>query len=718
MDQYIGKMLDNRYEILERIGTGGMAQVYKAKCHWLNRYVAIKILKDDLAQDEEFARRFHEESQAIAMLSHPNIVSVYDVSKSGDPDYIVMELIEGITLKQYMQKRGGKLTWKEALHFITQIMRGLSHAHSRGIVHRDIKPHNIMILRDGTVKVTDFGIARLVSQNQNTMTQEAIGSVHYISPEQARGSHIDARSDIYSAGVVLYEMLTGRLPFEGDSPVAVAIQHINSVPLSPGDLDPAIPEALVEITMKAMAPDVEKRYVSADAMLADLEEFRKNPNISFEYTAEDLEPSGEDEPTQNIGANTPTSVPLTPVHADRLEDSGRIRRTRAAEPEKEEDDEDDRGSAVGVIVTILLALLLVAGAAWFLWSHVLSDMLTTGKVYSVPNVIGLTLEEAQKLPAVTADGFTVVEGRHVASSDVPVGRIVSQSPAKGDLVKAGGQEITVEISRGGGTLSVPDLYNMDQRLAEGLLRSAGLTMKVEEANSDEIVRGNVISQSPAANETIEDGGTVTVVVSMGKLLKDVPMISLKGMTLEKALDALEELGLTKGGVKEVYDDEIEAGKVCNQSVPAFSLIKEETIVDLEVSKGPDPAATPKPTESEKPGETPEVSPDVTVEPSTAPSAAPTVEPTAEPAIEPAQEPAPTPAAPVVRTKTGTVELPDDRETVTVQVTVGGVPQYGAPQVVETRMRTFRYTMQGSGVQDVVVFIDGVAVSSHTVNFDS
>ena len=215
MDQYIGKMLDNRYEILERIGTGGMAIVYKAKCHRLNRLVAIKILKSDLAQNEEFRRRFNAESQAVAQLSHPNIVAVYDVSRSSDLEYIVMELIDGITLKQYMQKKGGKLNWREALHFITQIVKALGHAHSRGIIHRDIKPHNVMVLRDGSVKVADFGIARLTSASQNTMTQEALGSVHYISPEQARGDRTDARSDIYSAGVVLYEMLTGRLPFEG-----------------------------------------------------------------------------------------------------------------------------------------------------------------------------------------------------------------------------------------------------------------------------------------------------------------------------------------------------------------------------------------------------------------------------------------------------------------------------------------------------------------------
>ena len=238
MDQYIGKMLDNRYEILDVIGVGGMAVVYKAYCHRLHRFVAIKILKRDLASDSELRRRFHEEAQAVAMLSHPNIVSVYDVSRGDDLDYIVMELIDGITLKQYMQKKNGSLNWREALYFTTQIVRALGHAHGRGIIHRDIKPQNIMVLRDGSVKVADFGIARVMSAAQNTLTQEALGSVHYISPEQARGSHIDARADIYSVGVVLYEMLTGRLPFDGESPVSVAIQHINATPLSPRELNP------------------------------------------------------------------------------------------------------------------------------------------------------------------------------------------------------------------------------------------------------------------------------------------------------------------------------------------------------------------------------------------------------------------------------------------------------------------------------------------------
>ena len=250
MDPYIGKMLDNRYEILELIGRGGMANVYKAKCHRLDRLVAVKILHSDLAQNADFRRRFMDESRAVAQLSHPNIVSVYDVSCSDDVDYIVMELIDGVTLKQYMERRG-QMDWREALHFITQIMRGLSHAHSRGVIHRDIKPQNIMVLRDGSVRVADFGIACLADQGQ-TLTQETLGSVHYISPEQARGDRVDARSDIYSAGAVLYEMLTGKLPFQGDSAVSVAIQHLSAVPKAPRELNPDIPEALELICMKAM----------------------------------------------------------------------------------------------------------------------------------------------------------------------------------------------------------------------------------------------------------------------------------------------------------------------------------------------------------------------------------------------------------------------------------------------------------------------------------
>ena len=281
MDQYIGRLLDDRYEILEVIGTGGMAVVYKARCHRLNRLVAIKILKDEFARDEEFRRRFHAEGEAVAMLSHPNIVQVYDVSSSENANFIVMELIDGISLKQYMEKKG-VLNWKETLHFAMQIAKGLEHAHSRGIIHRDIKPHNVMVLKNGSVKVMDFGIARVMSKS-NTLTKEALGSVHYISPEQAKGGHTDNRSDIYSLSVVMYEMMTGRPPYDGESPVAVAIQHINGGAAMPSTLNPNIPGGLEQIIMKGIALEIQDRYVSATQMLQDMEEFRKNPAILFHY---------------------------------------------------------------------------------------------------------------------------------------------------------------------------------------------------------------------------------------------------------------------------------------------------------------------------------------------------------------------------------------------------------------------------------------------------
>ena len=281
MDKYIGRLLDNRYEILEVIGTGGMAVVYKARCHRLNRMVAVKILKDDNLGDEDFRRRFHAESQAVAMLSHPNIVSVYDVSTSVMADYIVMELIEGITLKEYMETKG-TLNWKETLHFGIQIAKALEHAHSRGIVHRDIKPHNVMVLKNGSVKVTDFGIARMMSKG-NTLTKEALGSVHYISPEQAKGGRVDTRSDIYSLGVVMYEMMAGRPPYDGDSPVSVAIQHINGGAAMPSTFNPNIPGGLEQIIMHAMALEIDDRYTTATQMLQDMDEFRKDPGMLFDY---------------------------------------------------------------------------------------------------------------------------------------------------------------------------------------------------------------------------------------------------------------------------------------------------------------------------------------------------------------------------------------------------------------------------------------------------
>ena len=606
MDQYIGKLLDNRYEILELIGVGGMARVYKARCHRLNRLVAVKILRDDLAQDAELRRRFHDESHAVAMLSHPNIVAVYDVSRSSDIEYIVMELIDGITLKQYMQKKGNKLNWREALHFITQIVKALGHAHSRGIIHRDIKPHNIMVLRDGSVKVADFGIARVTSGGHSTLTQEALGSVHYISPEQARGSHIDERSDLYSAGVVLYEMITGRLPFEGDTPVSVAIQHINSIPLSPREIDPTIPEALEAITMKAMAPDPDNRYPSADAMLADLEEFRKNPNINFDFSASEFHPEEEDVDRTQIHTVPPrTSAGRREMPASKPERQDR----RARRIEEEEDDEEDerRGPNWPVIGAVAAILVFVAALVFIMFSTVFSGSFQPGNTQRVPTVTGLLYSEASEDKNLLGD-FTL-EIVQEKESDKPAGTILSQDPTANSAVTADtGTVIQVVVSTGqANEVRMPDVTGQDYLSANTQLKNLasenGLNLKIDFTTkteyNDEVEKDYVISTIPAEGEALADGDTVYLVVSLGKDTQPVDMPGLLGKTEDMARKMLDSVGLSVGGVQHEYSNDYPKGQVCFQSVNEGTKVEQGTAINLIISDGPDPNSQPVPTEVTK-----------------------------------------------------------------------------------------------------------------------
>ena len=593
MDQYIGKLLDNRYEILEIIGTGGMARVYKARCHRLNRLVAIKILREDLAQDAEFRRRFHDESQAVAMLSHPNIVAVYDVSRSSELEYIVMELIDGITLKQYMQKKGNKLNWREALHFITQIVKALGHAHSRGIIHRDIKPHNVMVLRDGSVKVADFGIARVASGGHSTLTQEALGSVHYISPEQARGSHIDARSDLYSAGVVLYEMITGRLPFEGDTPVSVAIQHINSIPLSPREIDPSIPEALEAITMKAMAPNPDNRYSSADEMLADLEEFRKNPNINFDYNVSDFMPEEEpdDDKTRIRTTGSATSRESRPrTHSQSQRSSGR--RSRRYE-EDEEEEERHSHSSPWMIVGIVAAILVFLVGVVFFMTRVLSSTFTPATLYEVPKVVGENYESAAQDTELLGR-FTLVVGETVADEEVEAGTILRQSPEAGSKVGEDVTEITVTISGGPDLIEMVNVTNMEYR--EAYLKLSGMGLKVATPTyepSDDVAKDHVISYNPPEGAKLSPGDEVQLVVSSGPEVKSVVVPNLETLTEEKAKSDIRLSNLSVGETEEVFDDTVPAGYVVGQYPAAGTTVDEGTTVNLQVSKGPDPDKQPQ-----------------------------------------------------------------------------------------------------------------------------
>ncbi len=728
MDRYIGKLLDNRYEILECIGTGGMAVVYKARCHRLNRLVAVKILKPELAQDAEFRRRFHDESQAVAMLSHPNIVAVYDVSSSDDLDYIVMELIDGITLKQYMHKKGLPLNWREALHFITQIMKALSHAHDRGIIHRDIKPQNIMVLRDGSVKVADFGIARLASAAQATLTQEALGSVHYISPEQARGSYIDTRADIYSAGVVLYEMTAGRLPYEGDTPVSVAIQHINSIPLPTRDINPDIPEALEGITMKAMASDVDKRYVSADAMLVDLEEFRKNPGINFEYTKEELFQAGAadtagaaalvDEPTIVRGSTSETKA----------EKKSSRRRQRDYDDEYDEDDYDDRrgrGGVVPVILAVIAILIFIAGIVYFLWSTIFGGIITDhSEEVKVPNLIGMTIEEVNRdLALGNIDSvFKIEEGRMLVS-DMPAGQIIDQDPSPNDTKKGDDIVITVDISSGPEIVKMPELENTEFRQAVSILQDElGLKVDPIYENSDEITRNYIIRTEPVADIILEPGQVVRLVISKGPEVKKVPVPNFLNWKIDDVMMQLETLGL-KAEIVETQDEETEKGTVLYQSVIADTDVEAGTTIIFHISSGP--LNNDNPT-GDTPGADDPLDPtDPTVpndpDPSTSTEPVVPSDPVVDPSVKPTDPPV-IPSPPVVEqpaiatTKTVQVDLSGYTEVVQVRIEVGGNVQHNSP-VDPMTMSTFSKPITGTGVQSVVIYVNDEVVKNMTVNFD-
>lgn len=649
-DPYIGRMLDNRYEILERIGTGGMAVVYKAKCHRLNRLVAVKILKSDLAQDEDFRRRFNAESQAVAQLSHPNIVSVYDVSRGGDIEYIVMELIDGITLKQYMEKRG-QLNWRESLHFITQIMRGLSHAHSRGIVHRDIKPQNVMVLRDGSVKVADFGIACLENAAQ-TLTQEALGSVHYISPEQARGDRIDARSDIYSAGVVLYEMLTGRLPFEGDSAVSVAIQHLSSVPLVPREINPDIPEQLELICMKAMAPDLDKRYPSADAMIADLEAFRKNPGVNLDFELSDLRTEESDEPTQKL--RTPV-----PPQSHRPGRESSYERSRRYEDDRY-DERPSRLSGGKKAALIGGGAVVVVVVLFFLFRAIFASMVpAAADTYAVPRLIGMTEEQANQQASV-ADGTFQVVVAGTEASDAAVGEIVRQDPEP-ETEKKGELPITINvwISAGEDVGTMPDLttnpvtYEQALTILQDLVEEYELNIQPYEETqkeyNDELAADVIISTTPAAEAELHKGDTITFVLSRGP--QTVPLIPLEGLELSQAQKQLDAMGLV-AEVHEEASDTVQEGYIIRQNPEATTEVPAGSTVELWVSTGPEDS-------------------------------------TGEEGMEMIMIP-----------------LPDDRETVTLQVLQDGNEILNETVNCADYQYTFPLPVYGSGTSYVEILIDG------------
>lgn len=576
MDKYLGTMLDDRYEILEVIGTGGMAVVYKAMCHRLNRYVAVKILRDELANDEEFRQRFQTEAQAVAMLSHPNIVSVYDVSHSDDVEYIVMELIEGVTLMQYMKKKGA-LGWKEALHFAVQISKALEHAHEKGIVHRDIKPQNIMILKDGTIKVADFGIAALESA-QEKKSDQTVGSVHYIAPEQARGEQPDPRSDIYSLGVVLYEMLTGKMPYDGDTAEQVALKHITGHAVPPQELNPDIPEELAEITLKAMNADINARYQSASELLHDLEDFRKQQAVA------------------NIGSGSDDDIEILdviPPDVRPLGKAGELSKEKYARRRRRSKKVSILSGACGVLVFLIAVFM-------FLWNYWLRDIFSVAERINIPNFVGESYEDI-----VNSSEFKKLfnfEVNYAIDPDVPEGQIISQEPEadRSMMVVPEGIDVSLTVSTGVRQTVIPDVTNKHYQEATIELQNAGFIVEIADTQaSDSVTEDYVISTDPAPGEELAAGSTVFLTVSAGPSIKVVTMPNLVGSTEKDAISRIESSNLSYGDTTYIHSD-YDDGTVIRQSIEAYSDVEEHTRIFIWVSLGPETTPTPEPTPSETP----------------------------------------------------------------------------------------------------------------------
>ena len=553
-DKYIGKILDDRYEIIELIGSGGMANVYKALCHRLNRYDAVKIMRDETAANTELRRRFRAESQAVAMLSHPNIVSVYDVSHNDDVEYIVMELIDGITLKQYLQKKS-VLDPAEVLDFTIQTAKALEHAHSKGIIHRDIKPQNIMLLKDGMIKVADFGIASL----ENTVEEnngETVGSVHYIAPEQARGEAPDARSDIYSLGIVMYEMLTGRLPYVGNSDVEVAVKHMNTDPVTPRDIVPSIPEELERICLKAMNSNIDERYQTASEMLADLEQYK----------------------AQSLAAHV-------------LEDSEAVL-IDSEEPPRRRAQRSRRSKKIALSSGILAVLLFVIIGFVFLNGYLLKDLFSDPVKVKVDNFVGRYYEDVIN----DKDYKKIYDFKVTFKVDLEheYGIILSQDPESGrsKTVSDKGSKIVVELVCAAETvddqkrlLKVPNIVNHEREEAISMVQDAGFTYSLEQAPSDSITKGYVISTDPVAGAAADEGSEIKIIISTGPETVMTKVPQLKGLSKDAAIAKIESSNLSIGSISTAESD-LDAGTVIDQNIAAGTQIEEHTKISITVSSGP------------------------------------------------------------------------------------------------------------------------------------
>ena len=556
MDNYVGKTLNGCYEIQEIIGVGGMAVVYKAYDNMSQRTVAIKIMKDEFLADEDFRRRFKNESKAVALLSHPNIVKVYDVSFGDNLQYMVMEYIDGISLKEYIEQQG-VLTWKETVHFTTQILKAMQHAHDKGIVHRDIKPQNIMLLHNGLIKVTDFGIARFSRSDTRTMTGKAIGSVHYISPEQARGEVTDERADIYSVGVMLYEMMTGQLPFQSDNAVSVAIMQLQADAKKPSEINPNVPPALEEISMKAMKKNPAERYSSASEMLADFKMFKENPNVRFNY---------------ELSTDSQATRTINPADLKRGLDSEKRNKEKKVVTRQMKNKLQILKYIAIACVTICIVLLIVYVA-----------FAGEKDKYECPNLSGMFYEDVE---SAYGDFFGEITIKHDEDSTHEIGTVISQSISKGKKIKEGTNiTITISIGDANNQTRVPKLSGKTLVEATELINIAGLKLKIEREENGSYAPGVVIRTEPAYNSMVSKNSVVTVYINKeagDTKTNEVP--ALEKQMKDTALNYLKVAGLEVGEITEVNSN-YPKGYVISQAVIPYTMVEPGSKIDIVISNG-------------------------------------------------------------------------------------------------------------------------------------
>ena len=591
MDNLIGKKLDGRYLIESLIGVGGMANVYKGRDVRTGNQIAVKVLKEEFLDNEELVRRFKNESKAISILNHPNIVKVYDVSVTDQLQYIVMEYIDGITLKEYLKQRNGALTWKEVVHFTTQVLSALDHAHSKGIVHRDVKPQNIMLQADGSIKMMDFGIARFSRAQSQTVSDKAIGSVHYISPEQAKGDHTDARTDIYSVGVMMYEMLSGKLPFDGTGAVSIAIMQISEKPKPLAEVAPNIPVGLRQITEKAMEKDPADRYQSAQEMLDAIAAFRRDPSISFEY-----EYNTQDNPDKTINrvvSSTAKTAGKAAVSTSQARRAGTMNSGKGKNVKKQKAKAANGFSMLPIFFG--MAVAFVIGAAilvYLIFTNSTNSFFSKHADVQLINFVGMTEDEFR-----ASDYNSSLLAKWVYEyNDAPEGTIFQQNPKQGRTVKAG-QKVTLKVSLGTQWVTVPDVKTYVSDDAKKTLQDSGLQVVSKYVEDESVAAGTVVYTEPAGGETVEGGSTVNMYIARSKRDNMVSVTSVTGLQVSEGTADLQRQNLVVSVVEQPSSEA--EGTILNQEPAAGTQVRIRSTVRLyvatampEVVQDPSTSASP------------------------------------------------------------------------------------------------------------------------------